>query len=143
MLSGTIPEALLNLSSLQQMDMPFNMLHGPLPSKMGNFLPDLRILYLSANMLGGHIPESLANASELQSIELGYNFGFAGKIPPSLAKLRGLRTLGLNNNNLEAEDSQSWEFLDALTNCTRLERLALNGNLLQGWISAIKNRKST
>ncbi|CAO2037626.1 unnamed protein product [Urochloa humidicola] len=131
-LSGRIPETLLNLSSLQQLAMPMNMLHGPLPSKIGDFLPLLRLLYLGGNILGGHIPESLGNASELQSIELEYNYGFTGKIPPSLGKLRKLRTLGLNDNNLEAKDNQSWEFLDALTNCTRLVKLSLYGNLLQG-----------
>ncbi|RCV04938.1 hypothetical protein SETIT_1G041400v2 [Setaria italica] len=130
-LSGRIPEALLNLSSLQQLAMPVNMLHGPLPSKIGDFLPNLRILFLGVNMLGGHIPESLTNASELQSIDLGYNYGFTGRIPP-LGKLRELRMLLLHDNNLEAKDSQSWEFLNALTNCTLLEKLSLYGNNLQG-----------
>ncbi|KAG2656903.1 hypothetical protein PVAP13_1KG122900 [Panicum virgatum] len=131
-LSGRIPEALMNLSSLRQLAMPVNLLHGPLPPRIGDFLPSLRLLYLGGNMLGGHIPESLGNASALQSIELEYNYGFTGRIPPSLGKLQMLRTLGLNDNNLEANDSQSWEFLDALTNCTRLVRLSLYGNLLQG-----------
>ena len=131
-LSGRIPEALMNLSSLRQLAMPVNLLHGPLPPRIGDFLPSLRLLYLGVNMLGGHIPESLGNASALQSIELEYNYGFTGRIPPSLGKLQMLRTLGLNDNNLEANDSQSWEFLDALTNCTRLVRLSLYGNLLQG-----------
>jgi Leucine-rich repeat (LRR) protein len=131
-LSGRIPEALFNLSLVQQIAMPRNLLHGPLPSKSGDFLPNLRLLYLGANMLGGHIPDSLGNASELQSIELEFNYGFTGKIPPSLGKLQKLRTLGLNDNNLTANDSQSWEFLDALTNCTLLERLTLTTNQLQG-----------
>ncbi|XP_066333361.1 receptor kinase-like protein Xa21 [Miscanthus floridulus] len=131
-LSDRIPETLLNLSSLQQLAMPVNMLHGPLPYNIGNFLPNLRILLLSGNMLGGRIPDSLANASELQYIELGDNYGFTGKIPPSLGKLRKLRMLYLSHNNLKAEDSQGWEFLDALTNCTLLEQLLLYGNQLQG-----------
>ncbi|CAL5059573.1 unnamed protein product [Urochloa decumbens] len=131
-LSGRIPEALFNVSSLQQLSLPVNMLHGPLPSKIGDLLPNLRFLFLGANMLGGHIPESLGNASELQAIDLKYNNGFSGKIPPSLGKLRKLRKVGLDGNNLEAKDSQSWEFLDALANCTLLETLTLDGNLLQG-----------
>jgi Leucine-rich repeat (LRR) protein len=132
MLSGRIPEALFNLSLLQQLAMPLNMLHGPLPSKFGDFLPSLQVLLLGGNMLGGHIPDSLGNASELQLIDLGFNYGFTGKIPPSLGKLWKLRTLSLHDNNLKANDSQSWEFLDALTNCTLLERLLLTGNQLQG-----------
>ncbi|WVZ53229.1 hypothetical protein U9M48_004201 [Paspalum notatum var. saurae] len=131
-LSGRIPEALFNLSSLQQLSLTLNMLHGPLPSKIGDFSRGLRHLYLADNMLGGHIPESLGNASVLEAIDLKYNGGFIGRIPPSLGKLRNLKFLGLDGNTLEAKDSQGWEFLDALTNCTLLEVLTFTWNQLQG-----------
>jgi hypothetical protein len=71
MLSGRIPEALFNLSLLQQLVMPVNLLHGPLPSNIGDFLPKLQYLLLGTNMLGDHVPDSLGNASELQLIDLG------------------------------------------------------------------------
>ncbi|KAM0881217.1 hypothetical protein ACQ4PT_033098 [Festuca glaucescens] len=126
-LSGRIPEALFNISSLQQLAMAMNMLHGPLPSGTGDFLPNLTQLLLSSNMLEGQIPDSLGNASELQRIALGNEL--TGQIPTSLGKLRKLRILNLQNNKLEAKDSQSWEFLDALGNCTLLEGLSLKGTL--------------
>ncbi|KAM0833183.1 hypothetical protein ACQ4PT_064424 [Festuca glaucescens] len=129
-LSGRIPEALFNISSLQQLAMPVNMLHGSLPSGTGDFLPNLTQLLLSSNMLEGQIPDSLGNASELQRIALGNEL--TGQIPISLGKLRKLGMLNLEANNLQARDSKSWEFLDALSNCTLLEFLSLQEAQLQG-----------
>ncbi|XP_052162865.1 receptor kinase-like protein Xa21 isoform X1 [Oryza glaberrima] len=131
-LSGRIPEVLFNLSHIHEIALPLNMLHGPLTSDLGNFIPNLQQLYLGGNMLGGHIPDSLGNATELQWLDLSYNQGFTGRIPPSLGKLRKIEKLGLDMNNLEARDSWGWEFLDALSNCTRLKMLSLHQNLLQG-----------
>lgn len=132
MLSGRVPDAIFNLSLLNQMALELNMLSGTLPSHMGNTLPNLQRLFLGGNMLEGFIPDSLGNASDLQHISLAYNHGFRGQIPSSLGKLMKLRKLGLDTNNLEANDSQSWEFLDSLSNCTLLEMLSLHSNMLQG-----------
>lgn len=129
--SGRVPEALFNLSSLIEMALPLNMLVGALPSYIGDTLPNLQHLFLGGNMLDGHVPSSLGNASELQEIDLSFN-GFRGQIPPSLGKLRKLNWLGLDTNNLEANDSGSWGFLDALNNCSLLQEFSLHGNLLQG-----------
>ncbi|KAF0926106.1 hypothetical protein E2562_021820 [Oryza meyeriana var. granulata] len=131
-LSGRIPEVLFNLSKVQEIALPYNMLKGPLPSDLGNFIPNLQQLILGANLLEGHIPDSLGNASQLQLLHLGYNLGFTGRIPPSLGKLQKLEKLNLDMSNLEAKDSWGWEFLDTLSNCTRLKMLSLHQNLLQG-----------
>ncbi|XP_021317083.1 putative receptor-like protein kinase At3g47110 [Sorghum bicolor] len=131
MLSGRIPEALFNLSLLQQLAMPLNMLHGPLPSKFGDFLPSLQVLLLGGNMLGGHIPDSLGNASELQLIDLGFNYGFTGKIPPSLGKLWKLRTLNLSSNKLTGEIPPT------LGTCQQLQTVILDSNFLSGSIPAL------
>uniref|UniRef100_A0A0D9WV10 non-specific serine/threonine protein kinase n=1 Tax=Leersia perrieri TaxID=77586 RepID=A0A0D9WV10_9ORYZ len=131
-LTGRIPDVLFNLSMVQEIALPLNMLNGQLPSDLGNFIPNLQQLYLGGNTLGGQIPDSLGNASELQWLDLSYNQRFTGRIPPSLGKLQKLEKLGFDLNNLEAKDSWGWEFLDALSNCTRLKMLSLHQNLLQG-----------
>ncbi|KAM0895575.1 hypothetical protein ACQ4PT_023755 [Festuca glaucescens] len=131
-LSGRIPEAIFNLSMLNQVALELNMLIGSLPPNMGDVLPNLQRLFLGGNMLEGLIPDSLGNATELQHISLSHNHGLRGQIPPSLGKLWKLNKLHLDGNSLEANDSRSWKFLDALSNCTHLVMLSLYGNLLEG-----------
>jgi len=129
-LSGTIPATLLNLPYLQILDLGINMLSGKLPSDIGHMLPNIQWLILSENKLDGQIPDSLGNASELCRVDLSRNY-FAGRIPSYLGKLQNLYYLNLDENKHEARDTQSWEFLSALSHCP-LEILSLNGNQLHG-----------
>jgi len=142
MLSGGIPESLFNLSSLIDLDLSINTLGKELPSYVGDKLPKLEYISLYYNMFEGHIPPSLGNASNLVSIDLSVN-SFIGPIPSSLGKLGNLDYLNLEKNKLEAKDIQSWEFIDALSNCTSLEVLALGGNQLQGAIPNSIGKLST
>uniref|UniRef100_M8CN69 LRR receptor-like serine/threonine-protein kinase ERL1 n=1 Tax=Aegilops tauschii TaxID=37682 RepID=M8CN69_AEGTA len=57
---------------------------------------------------------------------------FTGNIPSCLGKLDKLFYLDLDKNKFEAQDSQSGEFLSALSNCPDLQTLSLYGNQLQG-----------
>lgn len=88
--------------------------------------------YLGNNMFEGQIPASLGNASGLQII-MFLNNAFVGKIPP-LGKLSNLNFLDLGSNRLEASDSDSWEFLHALGNCSYLQDFSLSQNQLEGHI---------
>ncbi|XP_015623991.1 receptor kinase-like protein Xa21 isoform X2 [Oryza sativa Japonica Group] len=132
-LSGNIPASLFNLSSLRILELRANLLGGILPSNMGNHLTNLQHLFMGQNMFKGHVPASLGNASMLETIVLQSN-NFTGRIPTSLGKLSNLYKLDLELNMLEAKDTEGWKFLDALTNCTALEVLALAENQLQGVI---------
>jgi Leucine-rich repeat (LRR) protein len=100
---------------------------------MGDRLSDLKLLYMGQNWMEGRIPNSLGNASMLQSVVLQTN-NFTGRIPSSFGKLSSLSILDLELNMLEAKDSESWEFLHALENCSALRVLALSNNQLQGVI---------
>jgi len=95
-----------------------------LPSTIGNTLPRLYGLGLNNNMFQGQIPASLGNASNLQIIDFTFN-NVSGYVPSSLGNLLSLQYLKLEQNKLEANGSQGWEFLDALGNCTDLQLLSL------------------
>ncbi len=132
-LSGIIPASLFNLSSLQTLELSANQLGGTLPTNMGDHLTNLQILYVSNNMLEGHIPASLGNASMLREIVFQFN-NFTGQIPTSFGKLSTLIKLDLQANKFEANDSESWAFLQALGNCSELDILSISRNQLQGVI---------
>uniref|UniRef100_A0A0D3FM82 Receptor kinase-like protein Xa21 n=1 Tax=Oryza barthii TaxID=65489 RepID=A0A0D3FM82_9ORYZ len=132
-LSGGIPASLFQLSALRILDLDTNMLNKTLPPNMGDLLPNLQKLNLAGNMFEGQIPDSLGNASGLDWIGLSEN-KFSGKVPSSFGKLSKLYSLNLGHNMLEARDSQSWAFLNALTNCSLLQVLSLVQNNLEGVI---------
>lgn len=131
-LTGGFPQILPNISSFQSLTLTANMLSGALPSNIGDSLPSLQFLELGRNTFNGHIPASLGNASGLTEIDLPFNY-FTGKIPNSFGKLP-LSSLNLGHNKLEARDSESWEFFDALANCSDLDVLSLSNNQLEGVI---------
>lgn len=133
MLSGSISSALSNRSSLRFLDLNSNMLGSELPANIGNILHALIGLDLHNNMFEGPIPVSLGNASGLEVVTLSNN-RFTGQIPSSFGKLLRLEYLILQKNKLEAKDTQSWGFLEALSNCKQLKTLDLSQNHLQGTI---------
>ena len=71
-LSGQIPAALANLSSLRVLYLHNNRLSGTLPAELGN-LPALRVLQLNGNQLSGAIPENFRNLPVLQSLDIRWN----------------------------------------------------------------------
>ncbi|CAN6252332.1 unnamed protein product [Urochloa humidicola] len=133
MLSGSIPITIFNHSSLEFLNVNTNLLRMSLPANFGDTFPRLLGLDLSNNMFQGQIPASLGNATSLAIIDFTLN-NFTGHVPSSLGMLLFLYKLQLEQNNLQANDSKSWEFLDALGNCTRLRILSLYDNQLQGSI---------
>ncbi|KAF8693778.1 hypothetical protein HU200_039201 [Digitaria exilis] len=131
-LSGGIPQGLFNQSTLFEIGLELNKLVGkPFPHNMGDALPNLWWLTLSDNMFEGVIPDSLGNASALEKLDLSRN-SFSGTVPTSFGRLSKLSTLSLQSNKLEASDTQSWEFLSALGNCTSLQIFTMLDNQLQG-----------
>ncbi|KAL6842194.1 hypothetical protein ACP4OV_028173 [Aristida adscensionis] len=142
-LSGRIPQAIFNLSNLLTLSLEYNNLTmDQLPHSMGTILHNLQLLYLDGNRIGGTIPASLGNATHLEEIDLRENF-LSGIVPPSLGVLRELSLLSLAKNKLDANDKQSWMFMDALANCSSLKKLSLWKNQLKGELpSSVGNLSS-
>jgi Leucine-rich repeat (LRR) protein len=70
--------------------------------------------------------------------------GFIGYVPPALGKLQGLINLYLGDNRLEANDSQGWEFITSLANCSRIQILSLSNNSFSGRLpNSVANLSST
>ncbi|RLM48744.1 hypothetical protein C2845_PMPSC004514 [Panicum miliaceum] len=126
-LSGLVPPSVFNVSSLKFLGLGSNLLSGRLPSNIGNTLPNIQTLVLISNRFYGTIPDSLLNASHLEKIYMAFNMltGFV----PSFGSLPNLEVLDVGGNMLESGD---WSFLSSLSNCTRLTRLMLDSNNLQG-----------
>lgn len=55
-----------------------------------------------------------------------------GKVPSELGKLQDLVHLNLGSNEFEINEPDSWRFMDSLTNCSKLQVLALNRNNVSG-----------
>ncbi|PWS22926.1 hypothetical protein DKP78_15830, partial [Enterococcus faecium] len=96
-------------------------------------LPNLVMIFLQNNMFEDNIPASLGNASGIIKVDLSSNV-FTGPVPSSFGKFSGLLSLNLDENDLEASDSVSWEFLHAMGNCSSLQVLSLAQNKLTGHI---------
>uniref|UniRef100_A0A0E0P662 Uncharacterized protein n=1 Tax=Oryza rufipogon TaxID=4529 RepID=A0A0E0P662_ORYRU len=105
------------MSALQILNLAQNNLSGSIPPSLG------KRFSMSNNKIEGFIPASLANASKLQWISLNNN-KLVGTVP-SLGSLSNLYILVLGNNYLESKD---WAFLKSLSNCTRLQIVAMGGN---------------
>uniref|UniRef100_R7WG48 non-specific serine/threonine protein kinase n=1 Tax=Aegilops tauschii TaxID=37682 RepID=R7WG48_AEGTA len=118
-----------------------NKLQGELPLDIGAPLPEIIVFTLGQNMLEGHIPASLGNASGLELIDLSSN-SFVGEIP-TFGKLLNLEYLNLGHSILESSESQRWESLYGLTNCSNLFMLSLDNNQLLGAIPDLVGKLST
>lgn len=65
---------------------------------------------------------------------------FTGLVLRSIGKLSELTRLNLELNKLQARDKQDWEFMNSLTNCTKLNGFSVEWNHLEGHIpSSLSN----
>ncbi|XP_044367130.1 receptor kinase-like protein Xa21 [Triticum aestivum] len=126
-LSGPVPPSIFNMSSLKSLAAFDNSLVGRLPFDIGYTLQNIEYLILTGNNFDGPIPASLLKAYRLRWLLLNSN-RFIGSIP-FFGSLPNLVRLDLASNELEADD---WGFVSSLSNCSRLNMLALDGNNLNG-----------
>ncbi|KAG2641270.1 probable LRR receptor-like serine/threonine-protein kinase At3g47570 [Panicum virgatum] len=108
-----------------------NKLHGRLPSDLGKNLPSIKDIGIGLNLFSGVLPLSLTNLSTLQAIDATSN-SFSGVVPSDLGRLQNLNLFQMDNNMLEANNEEEWEFVASLANCSRLQKLELGWNRLKG-----------
>ncbi|KAL6995428.1 non-specific serine,threonine protein kinase [Sarracenia purpurea var. burkii] len=132
-LTGTVSPAIYNMSSLVYLAVASNDLWGDIPSDVGVTLPNLRGLNFCINRFTGTIPGSLHNLTNIQIIRMADNL-LHGTVPPGLGNLPYLQMYNIGFNRIVSSGDDGLDFLTLLTNSTRLNFLAIDGNLLEGVI---------
>ncbi|XP_059663922.1 receptor-like protein 7 [Cornus florida] len=98
-LTGQIPLLICNASSLDVLDLSYNILSGIIPQCLANFSDRLTLLNLRNNKLGGPIPQTYKNGTQLTMINLSQN-QLVGPVPRSLINCSLLESLDLGNNQI-------------------------------------------
>ncbi|GLJ28883.1 hypothetical protein SUGI_0569310 [Cryptomeria japonica] len=126
MISGSIPQQIVNLTNLTYLDLDNNFFRGSIPTGIKRFR-ELERLYLHRNKLEGSIPNEIGQMQHLGLLALSQN-QLSGKIPDSLCNSQQLRRLSLQHNKLSGNIPVSLE------GCQKLELLDLSHNKLVGRI---------
>ncbi|KAK6125985.1 hypothetical protein DH2020_040293 [Rehmannia glutinosa] len=156
LLSGSIPNSLFGLPSLQRLQLSNNKFSGPINEFSTSNSSNLDTLDLSSNQLEGSIPESFFELERLNVLSLSSNF-FNGTVKlEKIQRLSNLTRLELGYNNLSVDSLSQFPQLSRLNlascnlssfpdlrNQSRLTFLDLSNNNINGeipsWIWNIGN----
>ena len=97
-LIGTIPESLMKLSALENLNLGSNSLKGPLPSEVA--LPQLKFLILSHNSFRGEFDFNRVHCPCLELLDLNSN-DFTGTLPQDERPFFYLKTLLVAANDFK------------------------------------------
>ncbi|KAG6642460.1 LRR receptor-like serine/threonine-protein kinase GHR1 [Carya illinoinensis] len=123
-MTGTIPNNIADLKSLEFLDISNNLFSLSLPTGIGR-LASLRNLSLAGNNFSGSIPDSIFGLTSIQSMDLSRN-SFSGSLPSAFTKLNNLVSLNLSSNGFNKGIPKGFELINSL------ELLDLHGNMLNG-----------
>lgn len=126
-LVGEIPNEIVNLTGLQELDLHKNKISGMIPVFIGK-LKEMKVLNLSFNKLSGSIPTSVCDMANLKDLELYMN-ALTGELPMQIGALKQLEILSLFNNEIAGEIPNS------LYDVKTMKVLLLNSNKLVGALS--------
>ena len=100
-ISSTVPQSLVNLSSLTSLSLSDCSLQGEFPKNVF-LLPKIQAIVLSPNeLLTGFLPEFYSGSS-LSLLDL-YSTKFSRKLPNSIGNLESLKYLDLHSTNFSGE----------------------------------------
>lgn len=99
-LTGSIPLAIFNMSSLKRMGLTSNKLSGSLPDNICQNLPRLQEVVFDSNRLIGSIPSQWLQCKALLYLSFSSN-RFTGSIPTSVGNLTQLKGIYFDENNLK------------------------------------------
>ncbi|KAH1211703.1 Receptor-like protein 6 [Glycine max] len=126
-LTGNIPSAICNASSLNILNLAHNNLTGQILQCLATF-PSLLALDLQMNNLYGNIPWNFSKGNALETIKLNGN-QLDGPLPWSLAHCTNLEVLDLADNNIK-DTFPHW-----LESLQELQVLSLRSNKFHGVIT--------
>ncbi|XP_022929097.1 receptor-like protein 12 isoform X2 [Cucurbita moschata] len=138
----------LRARSLTALDLSHNQIVGPIPTSIGDQMPNLKYLYLNGNLINDSLPLSLCKLKNLTEVDLSSNEfsgmvqgcwltsnltildlssnNFSGTFPYSHGNLSGIQRLFLGNNSFEGSMPR------ILKNSKDMEILDLEGNKFSG-----------
>ncbi|XP_062020726.1 receptor-like protein 3 [Rosa rugosa] len=150
-LSGTLPEDMYNVTTLEQISLPLNSLYGVLSDGILN-LTNLAILDLHFNQFSGVLPLHFGKLSKLELLLLHFN-NLKGSLPPSLMNCTRLMQLNVGVNHFEGDLSMynfsrlsrlrkldllknqfTGTFPTSLYSCKSLKAIRLSANDIEGQI---------
>ncbi|KAJ1255983.1 hypothetical protein BS78_K122400 [Paspalum vaginatum] len=99
-LTGTLPETLSKLTSLQVLILSNNLLMGTITESV-TMMQNLVFFDVSSNAMSGHIPPRIGELNMLQQLHLQGN-KFLGTIPDGIGNLSLLEYLDLSSNQLNS-----------------------------------------
>ncbi|KMZ75241.1 putative Kinase, partial [Zostera marina] len=146
-LTGMLPEEVVNLTYLRNLDLSQNYLSGPIPavwaslqvfnlSLQGNRIsgkipkelgkmPLIKSLQVESNQLGGFIPIEIGDLSSLETLIISSN-RFIGELPSSFAKLVKMNDFRMDGNNI------SGKIPEFIKNWISVNRIDMVGTSLVG-----------
>ncbi|XP_004295584.1 PREDICTED: putative receptor-like protein kinase At3g47110-like [Fragaria vesca subsp. vesca] len=151
-LNGSLPKNIYqHLPSIQQLDLAYNQIDGPIPSNIGN-LTQIRMIDLGWNYLTGTIPHEIGHLPSLDRLALGIN-NLDGLIPSSIFNISTITLMDLHDNQLSGTlpanvglglpnliflfiggNTLRGVFSKSISNASQLVRLELGSNLFSGFI---------
>ncbi|KAL3834387.1 hypothetical protein ACJIZ3_009123 [Penstemon smallii] len=124
-LTGVIPTSLCNASYLQVLDLSGNFLSGGIPPCLLQNVETLGVLNLGRNYISGDIPDTISANCGLKTLDLNEN-NLEGKIPTSLANCKLLEVMNVGNNYINDG------FPCMMKNSSSLRVLVLRSNKFHG-----------
>ncbi|KAL5772115.1 hypothetical protein ACOSP7_011714 [Xanthoceras sorbifolium] len=125
-LQGSLPQELVNLTFLEEIDLTRNYLSGKLPKEWAS-MRYLKTISLTANNLSGEIPTEWGNFTNLTYLSLEAN-QLSGTVPKELGYLVNLTELILSSNQFVGSLPITLQYLTKLTNF-RISDNSFNGTV--------------